>query len=155
MNVGLVVRACYYLEMMDKLPRGQESGSDEDGLNAERRAAYQARKGTFEEIPIPLEKRREAGPEIVEFKAMVARFEQTHDLEALHAIRELSLKDSRSHPVREPARLDLIPIENLYNTIRKETNIITEQLAELEAQRKRLQNALGSINSATNIVRHE
>jgi hypothetical protein len=100
----------------------------------------------------PAEKRRECTPEVEELEGMFESFEQTHDLAALHAITNLTPEEALLHPVREPARQALMLIQNTLQRIKDETNISDEQYAELKATRKRLFQAVGSINN--NIVDH-
>lgn len=89
---------------------------------------------------------RESGPEIEEFERMLISFESDHSLEALHAITELTSKDSGVHPVREPARLALIPINTKLEEIKKETNISDETYQQLRAKYKVLGRAVGIIS---------
>ena len=101
----------------------------------------------FEMHPETVNEYREAGPEIAKFEAMVANFKEEYDLEALHAIHELSVKDSRSHPIREPARLAIIPIISLLTVLKKETNITEEKYKELEDSYNVLNRAVGHIKN--------
>jgi hypothetical protein len=101
---------------------------------------------------IPPEKRRECGPEVAELEEMFQSFEQKHDVAALYAITELTPDDAPKHPVREPAKLDLVPIYAKLRTILEETNITPEQYAELKAKWKHLTQAVGLINN--NVVDH-
>ena len=70
----------------------------------------------------------------------------THSLAELHSIIDLTPTDAPNHPVREPARLALIPIVTMLDTLRKETNILPEKYQELRAKYKRFSNAVGFIN---------
>lgn len=144
---------------MDKPPENKPKGSglekaDLDKLTPTQLAEYEARRSEFEEEPVASEARREAAPEIAEFEALIAAFEQAHDLEALHAITELSAKDAPNHPVREPARLALYPIVALLIKLKEETNIDDETFSGLKAKHKRLDRAVGAIQTAIGIVDH-
>jgi hypothetical protein len=90
---------------------------------------------------------REAGPEIVEFEAMITLFESMHSLEELHSIINLTPVEAPKHPTREPARVALIPIVAKLNALKKETDIPTEKHDELKARYMRLSRAVGMINN--------
>jgi len=90
---------------------------------------------------------REAGPEIVEFEAMITLFESMHHLEELNSITNLTPVEAPKHPTREPARLALIPIVATLNALKKETNISPEKLEEVKAKYMRLSRAVGIINN--------
>jgi hypothetical protein len=96
---------------------------------------------------IPKENLREAGPEIVEFEAMITLFESMHHLEELNSIINLTPAEAPKHPTREPARLALIPIVVLLNTLKKETDITPTKHEELKAKYMRLSRAVGIINN--------
>ncbi|MFA7192003.1 MAG: hypothetical protein WC089_01740 [Candidatus Paceibacterota bacterium] len=100
----------------------------------------------FPEKVVSPEDRREAGPEIVEFENMIADFESRHSLAELNSIIDLKSEDAPSHPIREPARLALIPVVALMNTLKNETNITEEKHQELKSQYKILSRAVGMIN---------
>jgi hypothetical protein len=89
---------------------------------------------------------RECGPEIAEFEAMLVVFESAHSLTDLHSIVDLTPEESRMHPIREPARLALIPIVKKMNILKKETNISSEKYEELKAVYMRFLRAVGMIN---------
>jgi len=101
---------------------------------------------------IPPEKRRECGPEIEELERMFRNFDQTHDVFALNAVTDLTPAEAPHHPVREPAKLDLIPMYAKLRTIYEETNITPEHYAELKAKWKHFSQAVGMINN--NVVDH-
>jgi len=96
------------------------------------------------EVP---DKMRECGPEVAEFEALVASFESTHSLEALHEIVELTVEQAMAHPVRQPAKEALGPIVSLLNKLQNETDIPKEKYAELKAKYRRLSQAVGMINN--------
>ncbi len=96
---------------------------------------------------------RESGPEIAEFKGMIATFEANYSIAELLLIIDLTPKEAPNHPVREPARAALIPIVEKLNAIEKERNITPKELKELKEEYKRLSRAVGMINS--NKVDHD
>lgn len=56
--------------------------------------------------------------QITDFREMLLVFEGKYSLEDLHAIVDLSPKDAPLHPLREPARRDLIPIVEKLNVLK-------------------------------------
>jgi hypothetical protein len=130
--------------MNEKINMGLNPKEQQEREDAEQLADYLAR---HPEPVISKEDLREAGPEIVEFEAMVALFESMHSLEELYSIIELTPGEAPKHPTREPARVALIPIVAKLNILKKETNITSEQHEELKAKYKRLSRAVGIINN--------
>ncbi len=98
-----------------------------------------------EAFDIP-ETKLECEPEIAKFKEMIASFEAKHSLEELHAITDLTPEEAPKHPLREPARVAIIPIDAQLKKIKEETNITPEQYEEMRAEYKRLTRAIGMIN---------
>lgn len=92
------------------------------------------------------EAKLECEPEVAKFKEMVAAFEAEHSLEELHAITDLTPEDAPKHPLREPARVAIIPIVTQLNKLKEETNITPERYEEMRAEYKRLSRAIGMIN---------
>lgn len=92
------------------------------------------------------DKLRECGPEVAEFETLIALFESTHSLEALHEIVELTVEQAATHPVRQPAKEALGPIVSLLNKLQNETDIPKEKYAELKAKYRRLSQAVGMLN---------
>ena len=84
----------------------------------------------------------EADPKIAEFKAMIASFESAHPLAELNSIIDLTPAEAPKHPVREPARIALIPITAIFNTLGG-----NKDFENLKAQYKRLSRAVGMINN--------
>lgn len=121
----------------------EQTKLEQDREDTEWKADYYAR---HPEPVISPENLREAGPEIAEFEAMVAKFESTYSLKELNAIVDLAPADASKHLVREPARLALIPIVAKLNALKKETNITTEKHDELKEKYKRLSRSVGMIN---------
>jgi len=90
---------------------------------------------------------REAGPEIIELERMFISFESEHSLEELNLIIDLTPADAPNHPVREPAKVALIPIVTKMNILKKETNISPKKQEELKAKYMKLSRAVGMINN--------
>jgi len=94
----------------------------------------------------------ECGLKIIGLGVLFVNFEARHNLKDLHAIINLTPEDAPKHPIREPARVDLIPIVSQLNFLKKQTNVLKEKLEELEIQYKKLSNAVGMIHK--NILDH-
>ncbi len=88
---------------------------------------------------------REAGPEIQEFENMMTSFQSEHSIDDLYAIDELDAKEASLHPVREPARLALNPMNAKLEVLKKETNISSDMVEELRTKFKYLSKAVGFI----------
>jgi hypothetical protein len=123
-----------------------------DQLSSEQQERYQEWLLAHPEAEMVPEHLRESGPEIAEFENLIALFESEHSLEALHAITDLTPAEAPQHPLREPARLALIPISNLLNTLKHETDITREKHEELVEKYMPLSMAVGMLNS--NKIRH-
>lgn len=118
-----------------------------DQLSSEQQERYQAWLLAHPEAEMVPEHLRESGPEIAEFENLVNLFESEHSLEALHAITDLTPAEAPQHPLREPARLALIPINRLLNTLKNETDITPEKHDELKARYTLLSQAVGMLNN--------
>jgi|SRR3989344_6424184 len=127
----------------------EEKRRKQEQEDAELLADYLAR---HPEPVISQENLREVEPEITQFESMVTLFESTHSLSKLHLIIDLTPQEAPKHAIREPARVALIPIVALLNTLKKETNISTKKHEELKAKYRRLSRAVGMINN--NKVNH-
>ena len=88
----------------------------------------------------------ECGPEIGEYLELITSFELNHSLEDLHAITDLTPQEAPNHPIREPARVALIPIVEKLKELRKQTSISDKELEEINAAYKRCSQAVGMIN---------
>jgi len=99
------------------------------------------------DVVISPEDLREAGPEIAQFENLITQFESRHDLEALHAITDLTPAEAPNQPIREAAKIDLNPIVALFNTLEAETNISKVKRDELKEKYKILSRAVGMINN--------
>lgn len=120
----------------------EEKKKQQEREDAELLADYLARHPV-----ISPENLREAGPEIAQFESMIALFESTHSLPELHSIIDLTPVEASKHPIREPARVALIPIVAMLNTLKRETNISPAKHEELKAKYKELSRAVGMINN--------
>jgi len=88
----------------------------------------------------------ECEEKIAEYETLIADFEAEHDLEALHAIVELTPDDAPHNELREPARLGLFPIVKLMNFLESQSNVSRERFEELKQNYKKLSRAVGMIN---------
>ena len=129
-----------------------EHDKEKDGLTQEQRELAEFYLSQYPEKDIPKEERKDCEQAIAEFQSMLVEFEAEHPLAELYAITDLTVEDAPSHPIREPARIALIPIVAKLNYLREETNITAERYAELDSQYKYLSKAVGIING--NKVRH-
>ena len=89
----------------------------------------------------------ELGPEIREFLDLVSSFELRHSLEDLTAITDLTPQEAPAHPIREPARLALIPIVEKLKALRNEGNISDAELDEINKAYKVISQAVGIISN--------
>ncbi len=137
-------------------PNNFEENEDPDGLTPEQREMADAFEDFFIEKPLPGQHLREYEEEVADFKELVSAFKEKHSLEELMSITDLTAAEAPSHPLREPARLDLIPIVKVLKALREETLINRYGgglYQELEAEYKILSRAVGMINN--NKVRHD
>jgi hypothetical protein len=89
----------------------------------------------------------EAELEIEKFNELIATFEANHSLDALHAFSDITPENVDSiNAIREPARLDLIPIYDQLKLIEERADVTNEILEGLKADRRRLSQAVGMIN---------
>ena len=102
-------------------------------------------------VVVEPEKRRDCEPEIAEFERMMAEFVQAYSLEALRSI--LTAEEALRNPVRESAKLALIPLCAKRNFLKNETDIDPERFAGLNIQWKKISNAVGLIHNGE--VRHD
>lgn len=129
-----------------------EEEMDPDGLTMEERAMAEAFLTDYPDKNLPENERRDCEKEVQEFEGLLESFESKHSLEALNAIIDLTPQEAPNHPVREPARKELIPIVALMNALKEETNISKERHDELKAKYLVLSQAVGIINNGK--VRH-
>lgn len=99
-----------------------------------------------EHFPREEENKAEHGPMVEKFDFLCAAFEVEHDLEALTAITELDPSAAAEHPVREPARQDLIPIQQMLKSIEETSGIDPASFARLHNEYIKLSRAVGVIN---------
>jgi len=126
---------------------------EEEEAREQELADFFAGNEQYEKPEVPEAERRECGPEVEQFKEMISTFEATFSLEELYAITNLTREEAEVHPIREPARVALIPILEKLNGLEGQTNISPEQFDELKKKYKQLTQAVGIINS--NIVAHD
>jgi hypothetical protein len=124
----------------------QQPKSPYEGLTDEQIAQYEAYMTVHPETPVSPEDLRNPEEETAELEALIANFEQAHDIEGLRAITNLTPEEAPRHPTREPARKDLVPIVGLLNALKEETNIPEEKYEELKARYRNLSRAVGLIN---------
>ncbi|MFA6503561.1 MAG: hypothetical protein WCT54_01230 [Patescibacteria group bacterium] len=115
-------------------------------ITAEQKAEAAKQLEDYPEAIVAPEDRQESGPEIAEFETLVTAFEAEHSIEALMAIVDLTPTEAAVHPIRQHARLALIPIVAKLNEIEKSSNISAAEFEKLKAQYKRLLRAVGMIN---------
>lgn len=94
---------------------------------------------------------RETKLEIEDYIERIHAFEAKHNLGELHSITDLNPEDAPNHPIREPARRDLIPIVAQLNILaihRDRGNISVLQYKDFIYQEyMRLSRAVGMINN--------
>jgi hypothetical protein len=136
-----------------------EEELDPDGLTMEQRAEVEAllpaheehtrlQKESMENFEVEIE------PEIAEFENLLKEFENRHSLSELNAITELKRTDAPTHPIREPARKDLIPILDALNALEHIPAVTKERHNELKAKYMALSKAVGIIEWTSGKVRH-
>ncbi len=89
----------------------------------------------------------ERGGKFAEFDDMLAAFESFHSIAELHSIIDLTPREAPNHPIREPARLALIPIVSKLNALKQKADTSPEEREELKAKYMRLSRAVGMINN--------
>jgi hypothetical protein len=139
--------------MSETIPTGPTEPTPEELELQEQERQYAQYMSDHPDVEIPKEELRECGPEIAELEEMLALFESTHSLAELNLIVDLTPEEAPKHPVRESARVALIPIITKLNILKRETNISAEKYGEIKAKCRRLSNAVGMINK--NIVDHD
>ncbi|MFA6076783.1 MAG: hypothetical protein WC735_01765 [Candidatus Paceibacterota bacterium] len=145
MNEGMNIGGSPSPEQLKRLEKERQGKED-----AERLADYLAR---HPEPVISPENLRDCAQEVTNFEFLVGIFESRFSLAELNSIIDLTPADAPKHPVREPARLALIPIVEKLNALKKETNISPEKFEELKAKYKIISRAVGIINK--NKVDHD
>lgn len=120
--------------------------AEECGLTLEQARLALGKLTEFPDFALPIAERQESETKIAELESMLEAFEAKHSLEELSLLTGFkTIEEARTHPVREPARLDLIPITEKINVLKKETNISEEQYDELNKVYQKLYNAVGTI----------
>ena len=136
---------------MSEQPDQNNENQQYSELPPEESERYEAWMADHPDEHTPEEDQREYGPQISELEALMNSFEQTYSLEALHAITNITPAESREHPIREPARVALIPIVAQLNVLKEETNISDQKYEELWARYKILSRAVGMIGKNNNV----
>ena len=124
---------------MGSNPEKQELSQEQ-----EEQAAFWLEK--YQEEEIAPEDRRECGPEVMELEELFTSFETTHNLGELHLITDLTPEEASKNLLREAAKADLIPIVELLNRLKEETNISGEDHNALKAKYRRFSQAVGIIH---------
>ncbi len=124
-----------------------QEGYNEGLGSEEQNEQYEQWMAEHPEIEIPMEDRRECRLEVAQFEEMVVSFEATYPLEELNLIIDLTPEEAPNHAVREPARLALMPIVEMLNILKSETNITPQQHEELKTRYRVLSRAVGMINN--------
>ena len=82
-----------------------------------------------------------------EFDSLISLFESKHSIEELHSITDLTPKEALNHPIREPARVDLIEIEARLSKLKPTYGEGSKEYQFIKEQYKRLSRAVGIINN--------
>ena len=97
--------------------------------------------------------RHDCESEIVELENMFAVFELEQPITELYNIVKLHYKEAANHPLRETARIALIPIEAKLKVLETETNIDSVRFNKLHERYNYLSKAVGLI-SGEDTLRH-
>lgn len=125
------------IEIVKKMPNAR----DLHGL--EQYEAYRAENPESEIIQETVE---QCAEKIAEFEALLARFEQRHNLEALRAITGFGSKEQRINSTHQPALNDLTPIVELIEHFRKQQPTFPKDAyEELRAKYRLLDRAVGTV----------
>ncbi len=130
----------------------EKNEPDEDGLTIEQREQADYFLALYSETVIPEEERKDCEIEVSVLENLFESFEQDHSLEALLSITELTPEESKTHPIRTPAREALELMTPILDYLKEETNIANERHETLVEKYKQLSRAVGFINN--NKVRH-
>ena len=127
--------------MNEKIPTPQELKEKQDRKDADRLADYLIRHPNLEPLsPSLVEQTR------TEFDSLVASFEAKYSLEQLHSIIDLTPQEAPNHPLREPARVALIPIVKLLNDLKAIYGETSSEYQSLKEKHLRFSRAVGMIN---------
>lgn len=83
-------------------------------------------------------------------EALLSRFEQKYDLEALRIITQFSSKEERENSIRQPALKALTPMFQLIRHLRKQEAVEREALKVLQARYTIISNAVGNVTGDPN-----
>lgn len=125
---------------------GEREKENDDSLTPEEREMVKYFLPKFnEDVNLETEK-RDCNQEVAELQNLFEAFKTNHSIDELYSVINLTYKDAPNHPVREPARQNLITIVTKLNILKKETNVTTEKYEELNNQYKYLSKAVGIIS---------
>ena len=127
--------------MNEKTPNPQELKKLQDQREADQLAEYLTRYPNLEPLPSNLAEQAR-----MEFDSLVASFELKYSLEELHSIIDLTPQEAPNHPLREPARVALIPIVKLLNDLKATYGETSSEYKAIKEKYMRLSRAVGMIN---------
>ena len=127
--------------MNEKMPNPQELKRLREKEEAEQLAEYLTRHPNLEPLPSNLAEQART-----EFDSLVASFESKYSLEELHSIVDLTPQEALNHPLREPARVALIPIVKLLNELKATYGETSAEYKSIKEKYMRLSRAVGMIN---------
>lgn len=134
---------------MNNFEMGPSPEKKELTQEQEEQAAYWLEKNKYEvEEEIKPEDRRECGPEVAELEELFTSFETAHNLEELHLFIDLDLtpENAPENLAREAAKRDLVPIVELLNKLKEETDISNENHNALKVKYRRFSQAVGILH---------
>ena len=91
---------------------------------------------------------------LASYYELIANFESLYPLSELHAIVDLRPADAPRHPLREPARQALIPIDRMMKAFEADAHVGADEVARALENYRRLSRAIGVINGLTGKVDH-
>ena len=127
--------------MNEKTPNPQELKRLQDQQEAEQLADYLIRHPNLDPLPQGLVEQART-----EFDSLIASFESKYSLEELHLITDLTPQEAQNHPLREPARVALIPIVKLLNDLKATYGETSPEYKSIKEKYMRLSRAVGMIN---------
>ena len=126
--------------MNEKTPNPQELKRLQDQQEAEQLADYLIRHPNLDPLPQGLVEQART-----EFDSLIASFESKYSLEELHLITDLTPQEAQNHPLREPARVALIPIVKLLNDLKATYGETSPEYKSIKEKYMRLSRAVGMI----------
>lgn len=101
------------------------------------------------------EDRRNCEGEMAEFKELIKAFHAEFSIDELTAITHMSAEEADSHPVWQPAKRALGPIEAKLRALAAETDISAGDLAILQAEYKKASQAVGMRITSSGTIIHD